>query len=419
MRLICLGTALLMLGCGACQQVAAHRQAFTEAQLAESKPGTAHIRLDIPKTMIDGWANQALSALPSVPFDLPGLGDLSRYVDRMGLDPRRMRVSVSKDEAARFDLDLDIKMGNRALFGLKLAAVAPVTYNKAKNRLEISLRADMFEKIAPRLDNDATDKLTQALLNPVPSALRRVLRPTAQQVARRGVEMLTREAYRIVRRSVLTPLGELGRFSVSMPDVPIAGLSLTSAADRWSVAARLPMAAAGLRSAGKAPSGNTLRMAVSTDALVALGNWAMGQGKIPSRYTREGKATDSGEFEAGFAWQSGQRPLKVNFWTAEVPQTGICLHATAGADPSLRLAKGKLEVGFQNGQIEAVTGPPLLSNALDLLGVSSRAFEFTKSVATKAEFKLGKNKQQVALRALSLSGDMVTFDLSVPGRPGS
>ena len=113
MRLICLGTALLMLGCGACQQVAAHRQAFNEAQLAESKPGTAHIRLDIPTAMIDGWANQALNALPSVPFDLPGLGDLSRYVDRMGLDPRRMRVSVSKDEAARFDLDLDIPMFGR------------------------------------------------------------------------------------------------------------------------------------------------------------------------------------------------------------------------------------------------------------------------------------------------------------------
>lgn len=419
MRLICLGTALLLLGCGACQQVAAHRQAFNEARQAQSAPGTAHIRLDIPQSMIDGWVDQTLNALPSAPFDLPGLGDLSRYVDRMGLDPRQMRVSISKDEAARFDLDLDIKMGNRALFGLQMAAVAPVTYNKAKNQLEISLRADMFEKIAPRLDDGAADKLTRALLHPVPSALRGVLRPTAQQVARQGVDMLTREAYRIVRRSVLTPLGELGRFSVSMPDVPLAGLTLTSAADRWSVSARLPMAAAGLRAAGAAPTGSTLRMAVSTDALVALGNWAISQGKLPSRYTREGKATADGEFEAGFGWQSGPRPLKVNFWTAEVPQTGICLHAAAGADPSVRLNQGKLEVGFENGQIESVIGPPLLSNALDLLGVSSQAFEFTKSVATKAEFKLGKSKQQVALRALSLDGDAVTFDLGVPGRPGS
>ncbi|MEZ4436624.1 MAG: hypothetical protein R3F65_29845, partial [bacterium] len=364
MRHASIALALLLAGCGACQQVTAHREAFREQLEADPPDQTPHVRLHIPAQIINGWTSRAISALPTVPFEVPGLGDLGRYVDRLGIAPRQMRIALERDKAARFDLDFDIKSGGRALFGLQLGAVAPVKYDPAKGTLEIALRADMFESIAPRLDGNATDRLTNALLDPVPSALRGALRNTARSAAQRGIDLLTRQAYGLLRSQVLSRLGTLARFQVSMPDLPLDAIALTSAGGAWMVDARLPFGARGLGARAPAASANGLQMAISTEALTALGNWAMDRGTIPARYTREGKASASGDYTAGFGWRSGARPLKVHMWSAE-QQSGLCLHAQAGAEPLVSFRGGKLEVGFQNGTIEEVTGPPLISSALD------------------------------------------------------
>lgn len=409
--------ALALAGCGTCQQVAAHRESFRAEMEAATESDAPHVRLEIPQAVIDGWTRAALAQLPAVPFELPGLGDLGRYVDRLGIEPRQMRVAIQRDDAARFDLDFDVKSGGRALFGLQLGAVAPVRYDVAKGTLEIQLRADMFEAIAPRLDGNATARLTDALLQPVPAALRAPLRSTAQRVARDGVELLTRQAYTLLRRQVLTPLGTVARFRVTMPDLPIQGLALTTANGGWRVDARLPFSARGLGAAPLAGAG--MKMAVSTEALAALGNWAMDRGKIPARYTREGKASTSGDFTAGFGWQSGARPLKVHLWTLEEQAAGICLHARAGASPIVALRNGKLEVGFEDGTIEEITGPPLISSALDLMGISTEAFEFTRSIATRSRIQLGRGAVDVALTGIELRGDALTLELATPKTPGS
>lgn len=416
MRPMLILIATVLSGCGTCQQVAAHRDAFRAEMNAQAENTAPHLRLRIPGTVIDQWTRSALRGLPDVPFDLPGLGQLDRYIDSTGLSPRRMRVAIDKDDAARVDLEVDVKAGRRTLFGLNLGAVAPVRFDKKRGELSFAIRADMFEKVEPRLDDGAVDRLTSALLDPVPSALRGALRSTARTVARRGVEMLTRQAYSLLRSRVLTPLGEVGRFSVKMPDVPLAGLALTTEGGQWIVDARLPVAAAGLRKTSK---GSGVQMAVSTQALAYLGNWAMGKGHIPARYSREGEAKDGGEFEAGFAWMSGERPLKVHMWTAEIPQTGICLHARAGADPRVALKKGKLEVGFDNGQLEEINGPPLLSSALDMMGISTEAFAFTRSIATSTRIELGKDEVQVEVEEIALDGDALKLNLKLPGTPGS
>ena len=410
--------AAALAGCGTCQQITAHREAFRSEMNQPRKDDQPHIRLRIPDRLVDDWSRRALQQLPEVPVTLPGLGDLSRYVDRMGISARSIRVGINREDAARFDLDLDVKSGSRALFGLQLGAVAPVVYNPKQGSLQIALRADMFESVAPRLDDGAVDRLASALLAPVPGLLRSSLRPTAQRVAREGVQYIAREAYKLLRQQLLTPLGELARFEFAIPDVPLQSLALTSASGQWIIDARLPFSGDGLAgAAGKA--GDSMSMSISTPALAQLGNWAMGRGKIPSRYTREGKATDDGEFEAGFGWQSGQRPLKVLMWTAEVPQTGICLHARAGADPRVSLAKGKLKVGFENGTIEEIIGPPLISDALGLMGISTEAFAFTRSIATKTRLKIGGSNIGVEVTGLELSGEALQIDLNTGGAPGS
>lgn len=418
MRIASITIALLLAGCGACQQVTAHRDAFRQQLEADAPDDTPHVRLQIPKPVIDGWTRRAIAALPTVPFEVPGLGDLGRYVDRLGIAPRQMRVALERDKAARFDLDLDIKSGNRALFGLQLGAVAPVRYDPAKGTLEIELRADMFESIAPRLDANATDRLTSALLDPVPSAFRGALRSTAQRAAQQGIDLLTRQAYSLLRAQVLTRLGTLARFEVQMPDLPLDAIALTTSGGAWMVDARLPFGARGLGARMPAAPGDALQMAISTDALTALGNWAMDRGKIPGRYTRAGKADPNGDFTAGLGWQSGARPLKVHMWSAE-QQAGLCLHARAGASPLVSYREGKLDVGFEDGTIEEVTGPPLISSALDLMGISTEAFKFTRSIATRSTIKLGGSSVDLGLRAIELRGEALTLELTTSSAPGT
>lgn len=418
MRFLLVLLAATLAGCGVCQQVAAHRDAFRNQMNQAPADSAPHIRLGIPNRLIDDWARRAVAGLPDVPVELPGLGELSRYVDRLKIDARSLRVALDRDESARFDLDLDVESGGRALFGLQLAAVAPVTYDPKRGTLRIALRADFFDQITPRLDEGAVDRLADALLRPVPSMLRSSLRTTARTVAREGIAYLTREAYRLLRSRVLTPLGEIAQFEFGMPDVPLQSLALTSQGGYWMLDARLPFSAAGLTTP-PAASGDGMSMAISTHALAHLGNWAMSRRDIPARYTREGKVQDDGEFEAGFDWDTGARPLKVHMWTAEIPQTGICLHARAGADPRVKFENGKLQVGFENGSIEDVTGPPLISNAMGLMGISSEAFAFTRTIATRTRLKLGGSTVDVEVTALELSGNQVRIELTTGATPGS
>ena len=119
-----------------------------------------------------------------------------------------------------------------------------------------------------------------------------------------------------------------------------------------------------------APSGRTIRMAISAPVLARLGNWAMDKGKLPARFDRTGKAQNDGDFEAGLQWNKGERPLKVNLWTIKPVQSTICMAALVGAEPKVAFQKGQLSVGFEDGKIEEVIGPPLFSNVLDIMGIT-------------------------------------------------
>jgi hypothetical protein len=408
--------ALGLAGCGTCREVAAHREAFRAEMQTRSSHDAPHVRLEIPQAMIDAWSRDALRRLPTVPFDLPGRGDLGHALGRLAIEPRQMRVAVQRDGHARFDLDFDVKSGDRSLFGMQLGAVAPVRYDITKGTVEIELRADLFETIEPRLDANASNRLTDAILRSAPSALRAALRGTAQRVAREGIALLSRQAYPLLRRQVLTPLGTVARFKVSLPDAPIEALALSTVDGRWRVDAQLSLNARGL---APTPSGGQgMTMAISTEALANLGNWAVQRGHIPPRYTRDGKPSATGEFTPGFAWRSGPRPLKVHLWSADEHDASVCLHVRAGASPQVSLQKGKLAVRFEDGIIEEITGPPLITSALGLLGISTGAFEFTRSIASRSRIQLGSNTVDIAVTAAELNGDALTLELAVPKTPG-
>ncbi|MDY0060480.1 MAG: hypothetical protein RBU45_11785 [Myxococcota bacterium] len=421
-------TAGGLAGCAAtCQQVSSHRASFVQRLEAPPPDQRPQLQLEIPDRLLRRTFEQAIAALPVVGVQLPELGDVARHVGGFGIKARSLRATLQKDSAAQLDLDLDLQREGKGVFGLALGAVSPVQFDPATRRLTLPIRADLFEKVAPKIDVGAADGLTDALIAQLPAAVRPLFpRAALKAIAQRSVDSLAQQAYTLVRRQLLTPLGELARFEVQLPDLPISGISLQSAPTGWLVGARTTLAARGLPSGGvqaprpaaTATTPDRLRLSISSETVLALGNWAMGKGKLPGRYTLQGKADGQGDYLAGVGWVDGTRPLKAHLWSrpdSTAAKTGVCLYARAAATPQVSFEGGRLEVGFTGGQVEEVIGPPLVSQALDLLGLTRQVFEFSKTVSSKTQLKLGRGSHTVELKSAAWRNEGLALDFELGG----
>lgn len=413
-------TLILVSGCGACPKVARHREAFVAAQALPPTDERPHLRLGLPQGMVDGWLNRAISQLPVAGFQPPGLGEIGRYATGFDFKAERLSATLSKDDDAKFDLDLAVRRSTQRLFGVEMAANAPVTYDRRTRKMRIALRADMFESIRPKLEGGAVDRLAGSLLSGLPAAARALLpRELVTRLAQQGIDALTRQTYSLVRAKLLTPLGELAHFEVQLPDVPLESVGLRNAPGGWSVQARTSLPGVGLATAPRMAGGaDRVKMQISSAVLASLGNWGMANGRLPARYSREGKPDAGGDLLAGVGWQPGAAPLKAHFWSqgaADAGEQGICVYARAAAQPEIRLKDGRLDVSFTGGTVEEVMGPPLINEAARLLGMTERVFEFGRSMAVDTRIKLGKGEQAVELVGATLNGQALDIDLRLGG----
>jgi len=428
-----LAVALLatLSACGPrCETLQSERDAFmTEATSGPPRSTASHIRLALPMRTLSRAADAAFDRLETARFDLPGLGELGRYLPtELAIVPRKVALALDRGDAARIAIDFDVKHGRRALFGLALAAKVPVTYDRARGKMRFSIRADLFETVRPRLDANAVDALTDSLFDALPGPTRLLVsRANVARIARRAVEYLGEQAYDLLRREVLVGVGELASFSVDFPDLPIAGLALTSigGADgflRLDARLDLPIErglpdddaelnrAMDAISRGERPAeSEQVEIAVATSAVMALANWGLVRGKLPTRYTDKGVASSEGRYQIGAAWEPGERPLKVNLWSLDTP--GLCLHALAGAQPEVAWEKGKLQVGVTQSRIEKLSGPPLLQLAVQLTGITEGLFDFTKSITTQTKIEIGGADWKLALQSVRLDGQVFRLRL--------
>lgn len=418
-------------GCGPqCGLIQTEHDTFM-ARAVEGKPAGrgSHLRLALPMRALTSSVDRAFTRMKSADMDLPGLGDLGRFVPtKLGLTPRKILVSLDKDDAAKVGLDFDIKYSGRTLFGMDLAARAPIQYDRERGKMRFSIRADLFEKIRPRLDDEAETSLTNTLWDLVPGPARLVVgKADVGRIAHRAITALAEQAYELLRDEVLRDLGEITSFEVDFPDIPLAGLSLTSIGGTQGflrmdarldlpVERGLPDDDAELEKAmaeisrGQAPAqGELIEVAVSTEAVVALANWGIVKGKVPGRYGNDGKPAEAGPLRVGAAWGGAERPLKVHVWSLDLP--GMCMSALAGATPQVSWEKGKLKVGVADSRIENFNGPKLLQFAMDLTHVGEGIFDFTKEISTDTDIGIGGDGWRLGLDSVRLDGQIFRLRL--------
>lgn len=405
---------LLLAGCGVCGQVQQHRAAF-EDRLAGSNEGhAAHLRLTIPEKEIRGWERRAVSALPPAFMSVPGLGDMGRHLSRLELIPRSVTLD-STEEQLRVAVDVDVKRGQEVLFGLEFNAKAPTHYDSARGRLSIDVEADLFESVKPRLQGDAIASFRRAMLRGVPQPIARLLpKKRLDRLAKKAVEHVLATAYETLRGRVLRRIGTLTSFALEFPRLPLAAIRLTTQRKQWIVDVQTTLSAPGLGPVTE-DRGKRIRLDVSTFAMAQIGNWAMREGHIPSRYTPQGRASTQGAFTAGVAWTQADRPLKVHLWTAAPEQADVCVRVKAGGEARLAYANKKLAVHFTEGHLEEAVGPPLFESALDILGITDRVFDFTRVIAVDSKLKLGGAPVPLKVESAALTGNRISFELTRRG----
>jgi len=402
--------SLVTTGCGVCGQIAQHREAFERKVSATNHAPATHLRFTIPKSEIDGWEQRALANLQATAMSVPGLGDLGQSLGNLQVSPRAVTL-VAEEKGVRVGIDLDIKRGQQTLFGLEMKAVAPTRYDAKKGRLTVEVRADLFKSIKPRIRGDAVRGLTAAIRKALPMGMGRLVpAKRIDRLAKKGVERLLASTYKQLRSSLLTQLGRLTTFELEIPRLPLASLSLTTHNGAWIIDIQSTFSARGLAPPAKSQP-NSIQLDVSAFALAHIGNWAMEEGHLPTRYTEDGRASQSGPFLVGFDWTATKRPAKVHVWTADPDDAGVCVRVLAGGLPRLSYRKNALQVGFSDVKIEDAAGPPLFQSALKLLGITERAFNYTKVIALDSRLQLGNIQTLFALEDAKIRGDIVTFEL--------
>ncbi|MEE2788834.1 MAG: hypothetical protein VX589_15970 [Myxococcota bacterium] len=415
-KVTCLLVTFLLAGCGGCPQVKQHRQDFLAQQgrVANANQQQPHILLEIPRTLIDRTLNQTLNQLPSVSFHLKGLGDVGRFIDRLSIKAKDIRMELDRVKDARLDLDLDVRYGRRVLFGMRLIARAPVSYNVKTGVMRIIIRHDLFEKVEPRIDDGAIDRVASSITAEMPAFSRALLpKSVIRKYANKAIKYLARDLYGLIRTEILTPMGELTRFSFTLPKIPLRKMTVRSNRRGWQIAAITTIPAAGIKPSKTPPQGEIVRFGLSTDFLAKLGNWAMRTGKLPSRFDQRGRARKNGDFVAAFGWKASQRPLQVNVWTSNIEMANMCVYVRAAAQPVVELKDRKIKVGFKNAHIEETLGPPLLTETLSVLGVSKHMFNFTKQMTLQNKIRLGSKQVGVTIKHLRFDPNALRFDLNL------
>ncbi len=407
-------TAMLT-GCGSCPAVVEKRSDF-DSRIEVAKRQGPHLRIEVSTATINDALNRQISKTSARGLTLPGLGEVAQYAGRYELKLRRLEVRFDKTKETALILHVGLRKGKDEILQFRMQASAPIRLSKDKKQATLSFRADLFKRVEVMPSSGASDALAKHLRSLLPSSVRRfVPKREVARIARRAISSLSKALYNEIRARILSPLGEIAKFQFRLPDVPIEEVAIITVDNTLAFEVRTNWHAHGLPplKRSKIKKGR-MRLSLSADSLAELGNWGMYTGKIPNRYDMNGKAKVDGTFSAGLRWErSKKRPLKVHLWSTSEENLLGCMYIQAGARPRLSLNKQRLKVGFSNGKLETLVGPPLVNEVAGILGISDQAFGYSKKLALKQKLSVGDQKFSVNVREVALDESVLAFDLDL------
>lgn len=411
--------AILATGCsGPCQEIAARRATLANRASAAAPHGRLHVPLARANELIaESLAARPLEApigpelIPvRLPIELPTL--LARVAEVQMVPGRPGRVG--------FAVRIVLLDGDTEVVTLSARAeVRPrIVRDGASMALVLGLDGDSLVAVEPRLGPDSRRRLADALSRWLPDAVRRRMpRPLLERGASELASRLTGTAYRGLRASLLSRLGEVTRVRIGLPEVPIERVAVRSttaplAALALDLFTALPVRRGLARAVAPASDQIQLRLAGSTVAEIA--NWAIDHGHLPGRYTRTLRPRPDGEFRPVFDWVGAGSPRGLVLHVFQ--ERGGCSYLAVGVRPEVAVVRGSLVATLRDREIIETLGPVTLQIGVWLKSLVSRAADTTRRFAATTRLEAGGRRFDTRVTRAVLERDELVLDLVVSAR---
>jgi len=369
----------------------------------------------IPFPLLEQHLNREISAVPAFQLPLKGLKSLKT----LKLQPKAARLRSAPKGSLGLELILEAQSGKRSLFELR--AEGRIKPKLKQDRLSFNLGPESLRELKIRLSKESSAALLKLLLKRLPKVLIRTLsKRELRKMISRALERAIKGGYALIREHLLKELITPSRVEIRLPKLPIESISLSSQASdkqgpgflRLSFHSSLPVQSS-LPRLSPLKASQEIQLQLSAALLAELVNEGMRQGKLPKRYSQEGKADPQGALEAGMAWVEGEIPLRVLVWRRE----GSCLKAELGARPQVKLSsKGKLQLSAQEIQLMDLRGPALLEWGAWIYRLGGYSMEMSRSLAAETRFKLGGKALSLKISQARIEGMALSVSMDLEQR---
>jgi len=337
----------LLPGCGAtCDRIEEDRERFLKREATNTD---THVEVLVPFAVAERLVAPQVTAVKPIAVKVPGLGKLAEYFGEITVAPTGVALRPAAADHIGFHLDFEVRSDGKRAFAMYLETEVRPEIDLAAGKVALGFTPEVLEQAKPGIAKDAGKDLGGLIYGRIPS-LARVLIPRSMVDAAAGsaVEALVKNFYPKAKEKMLPKLAETSRFELTLPEVPLAAVALTSTAEggghlRLALTTSLPVRAGVAEAPGDAaaPAGENVTVRMSGSTVAELVNWAMGKGLLPNRFDSKGKAKKNGELRPGLDWKRGEkRPMRVYLWDLDKP----CMRITMSAKPSVQVVDGKLAI---------------------------------------------------------------------------
>lgn len=413
-------TSLIVLEPACASPCARVRQAHAEitTRTEPSAPGD-HLRLAIPKELLDLVIARELRALPRPRLPLPAIGGVQLGTVTVGVD-RVHVVSAARSEVG-FRVDVSVRSGTRVLAPLRLNAAVRPRLEPAEQRVVLALDRAGLVRLDAELGPGGTRALVDALWAELPSAARMLTsKKQLEGLADTFANRLLADATKLVRRELLDDLGRVARVEIDLPPVEVDAIDVRSTDADLLVGfhTTLPVRSGIPPAQPRVAPPHQVELTLHGSAAVELVNAAMRRGEVPSRFGLDGVEDPNGPLQAHLDWSTGgAKPLVVHAFLLDPRAAGRkekdCAHVTLGATPRVTAQDGNLVLSTDDAKIESVTGSAAVRAGLLFGGVTRKSFEHVEEIATTTEFELGAQTLRARVEAATLRDQHLVLGLSL------
>jgi hypothetical protein len=350
--------------------------------------------------------------LPTLKLPVPAVAGVS--LGNLGVAVQSVRARPAPAGELGFRVTIGLMQGKKAVMTVDVDARVRPQLSPSSGTLSVALSGRDVIELKPSISAQSRKQLGDWIWSQIPPAAKMVVdRGSVGALAGELAEQLMNQASRLLERDLLDDLGELARFELDLPDeLPISAISL-SAQDRYldidlrtSLRVEHGLGEGHPRLDGMHP--NLIQVRMSGDAIAALANHAIHEGRIPERWTLEGEPDPKGEVYAGVGWAEGTSdPLEIHLWKLD----SDCAHVILRGEPHLGLVGRELELGANGAKVHSVVGSAKVRAGLFFSKTARRGISLVERTAASTEVEIGTNTMSAQIAAAQIAGDELVLGL--------